>query len=96
MELHPTPAVLGFPPHAARDWLGKIDEDRDGLYSGVAGWIDADGNGDGVVVLRSAYVDDRTAILWAGAGIVAESEPDAELAETELKLATMLEVLQTS
>lgn len=95
-HLHPTPAVLGFPPRAARDWLAKIGERRDGLYSGVAGWINADGDGDAVVVLRSAYIEDRTAVLWAGAGIVAESEPDAELAETELKFATMLDVLQTA
>lgn len=95
-HLHPTPAVLGAPPQAARDWLERLGERRDGLYSGVAGWIDAAGDGDAVVVLRSAYVEDRSAVLWAGAGIMAASDPDAELAETELKLATMLEVLDAS
>jgi isochorismate synthase len=95
-RLHPTPAVLGFPQQAAWDWLAAIGEHRDGFYSGVAGWIDADGDGDGVVVLRSAYVEDRTAVLWAGAGIVAASDPDAEFAETELKFATMLDVLQAA
>lgn len=94
--LHPTPAVLGMPAAAARDWLERIGERRDGLYSGVAGWIDAAGDGDAVVVLRAAHIEDRKAILWAGAGIMAASDPDAELAETELKLATMLEALNAS
>ncbi len=95
-HLHPTPAVLGSPVDAARGWLAKIAESRDGLYSGVVGWIDTKGDGDAVVVLRSAYIDGRTVVLWAGAGIVAESDPDAELSETELKLATMLEALQSA
>jgi menaquinone-specific isochorismate synthase len=93
-RLHPTPAVLGEPPQAARDWLERLDERRDGLYSGVAGWIDLAGDGDAAVVLRAAQVEDRSAVLWAGAGIMADSDPDAEMAETELKLATMLEVLE--
>ncbi len=92
-RLHPTPAVLGLPAPAARDWLAHAGESRDGLYSGVAGWLDLAGDGEAQVVLRSAYLEDRTALLWAGAGIMAESDADAEFAETELKLATMLEVL---
>ncbi len=95
-HLHPTPAVLGTPRRAARAWLHEIGERRDGLYSGVSGWIDLAGDGDAVVVLRAAYVEDRSAVLWAGAGIMAASDPEAELAETELKLATMLEVLDAS
>jgi len=95
-HLHPTPAILGSPVDAARSWLAKIGESRDGLYSGVVGWIDSKGDGDAVVVLRSAYIEDRTVVLWAGAGIVADSDPDAELTETELKLATMLEALQSA
>lgn len=95
-HLHPTPAVLGSPVSAARSWLAKFAESRDGLYSGVVGWIDTKGDGDAVVVLRSAYIDGRTVVLWAGAGIVADSDPDAELTETELKLATMLEALQSA
>jgi menaquinone-specific isochorismate synthase len=96
MHLHPTPAILGSPVDAARRWLAKIGESRDGLYSGVVGWIDSKGDGDAVVVLRSAYIEGRTVVLWAGAGIVADSDPDAELTETELKLATMLEALQSA
>lgn len=93
-HLHPTPAVLGLPRDAARGWLETIGEQRDGLYSGVAGWIDQAGDGEAVVVLRSVYLEQERAVLWAGAGILAESDPDAELAETGLKLRTMLEVLE--
>jgi len=91
--LHPTPAVLGTPTDAAQAWLAECGERRDGLYTGVVGWIDRHGDGDAVVVLRAAYLEDDSAVLWAGAGIMAESDPVTELAETELKLQTMLEVL---
>lgn len=91
--LHPTPAVLGTPLAAARTWLEECGERRDGLYTGVVGWIDGRGDGDAVVVLRAAYLEGDSAVLWAGAGILAESDPATELAEIELKLQTMLEVL---
>lgn len=94
--LHPTPAVLGTPSAAAQAWLDECGERRDGLYTGVAGWIDRHGDGDAVVVLRAAYLEANSAVLWAGAGIMAESDPATELAETELKLQTMLEVLGSS
>jgi menaquinone-specific isochorismate synthase len=96
LRLHPTPAVLGLPAAAAAAWLAELGESRDGLYTGVAGWIDRNGDGDAVVVLRSACIEDDAAVLWAGAGIMADSDAAAELAETELKLATMLEVLGTA
>ncbi len=92
-RLHPTPAVAGWPLAAAMDWLARTGERRDGGYTGAAGWIDADGDGEAAVVLRSALVEGRTARLWAGAGIVAGSSPEAELAETDLKLATLLDGL---
>ena len=92
-RLHPTPAVLGHPAAAANAWLRSIGERRDGLYTGVAGWVNRDGDGDAAVVLRSAYLEDGAVVLWAGAGIVAGSDPDAEWLETEMKLASMLEVL---
>ena len=94
-HLHPTPAVLGFPREAAALWLENIGEQRDGLYTGIAGWIDSVGDGVAAVVLRSALIRECRAVLWAGAGIMAESLPQAEFAETELKMATMLEVLQS-
>jgi menaquinone-specific isochorismate synthase len=89
-RLHPTPAVLGWPRPAALDWLRAMNEGRDGLYTGVAGWIDREGDGEAAMVLRSAYVEDRTAVLWAGAGIMAESDPAREWTETDLKLSTLL------
>lgn len=92
-DLHPTPAVLGVPRAAAARWLDHLGERRDGLYSGVAGWIDHAGDGDAAMVLRSAFIEGRNVILWAGAGIMAASQPEAEFAETEMKLATMLDVL---
>ena len=94
-HLHPTPAVLGFPREAAALWLETIGEQRDGLYTGVAGWIDSAGDGVAAVVLRSAMIHDCRAVLWAGAGIMADSLSVAEFAETELKMATMLEVLRS-
>jgi menaquinone-specific isochorismate synthase len=94
-HLYPTPAVLGFPREAAALWLESIGDQRDGLYTGVAGWIDSVGDGVAAVVLRSALIRDCRAVLWAGAGIMAESLPQAEFAETELKVATMLEVLRS-
>jgi len=92
-RLHPTPAVLGFPRQAAAAWLAREEAPRDGLYTGIAGWIDRNGDGDAVMVLRSAHIEGRSATLWAGAGIMAESDPAAELAETDLKLSTMLDLL---
>lgn len=96
LALHPTPAVLGLPDTAARAWLAACGEQRDCLYTGVAGWTDRNGDGEAVVLLRSAWLAGTTAVLWAGAGIMADSDPDAELAETELKLKTMLEILSSA
>ncbi len=95
-RLHPTPAVLGFPKIAARNWLNGVEERRDGLYTGLAGWIDLDGDGEAAVVLRAAHVEGREAHLWAGAGIMAASDPDAEWAETELKMSALLDLLEGS
>ncbi|MEO5338124.1 MAG: isochorismate synthase [Magnetospirillum sp. WYHS-4] len=92
-RLHPTPAVGGSPYRVAMDWLAHEGERRIGWYTGGIGWVDAEGDGDIAVVLRCAALNGDTAILSAGAGIVAGSDPKAELAETELKLATMLDAL---
>lgn len=89
-RLHPTPAVVGWPRKAALDWLRTMNEGRDGLYTGVAGWIDHNGDGEAAMILRSAFIEDRSAVLWAGAGIMAESDPVHEWAEIDMKLSTML------
>ncbi|MGB7589152.1 MAG: isochorismate synthase [Solirubrobacterales bacterium] len=91
--LHPTPAVGGEPwPEAAAaiDALERMDR---GWYAGPVGWMDATEDGEFCVALRSALLRDRAAHLYAGVGVVAGSDPAAELAETEVKLGAMLPLL---
>jgi salicylate biosynthesis isochorismate synthase/menaquinone-specific isochorismate synthase len=90
--LHPTPAVGGEPWPAAASLIELEAMDR-GWYAGPVGWMDAFEDGEFCVGLRSALLRDRTARLYAGAGIVADSDPAAELAETEIKLEAMLPLL---
>jgi isochorismate synthase len=91
--LHPTPAIGGYPGPAARDWLQRHNEYRGAWYSGGFGLLEANGDGEFSVALRSALLDGRCAELQAGAGIVAGSQPEQELAETEAKLGTLLAAL---
>lgn len=91
-RMHPTPAVGGAPRAAALDWLRRHDEADRGWYTGGVGWVD-DAGGDIWVALRCATVRGRKASLFAGAGIVAGSDPDQELRETGWKLQAMLEAL---
>jgi isochorismate synthase len=88
--LHPTPAVGGEPGPVAVAAIPELEELDRGWYAGPIGWMDAVEDGEFCVGLRSALLRDRTAHLFAGAGIVADSNPEAELAETELKLAALL------
>lgn len=85
-SLHPSPAVAGYPRDAALAVLSGCEAFDRGWYAGPLGWMDARRNGEFAVAIRSALVRGREATLFAGAGIVAASDPDAELAETELKL----------
>ncbi|MEL6231659.1 MAG: isochorismate synthase [Cyanobacteria bacterium J06627_3] len=91
--LHPTPAVAGLPRVTASQLL-KVTEsfDRE-LYASPIGWIDANGNSEFIVGIRSALIDGRQARLFAGAGIVAQSDPRSELAEVKLKLQALLGTL---
>ncbi|MGH9007438.1 MAG: isochorismate synthase [Acidimicrobiales bacterium] len=91
--LHPTPAVGGVPRDPALGLIAKLEPGRRGRWAGPVGWLDADGDGDWMVGLRSAWLSGATAIVWAGAGIVAASDPESELAETEVKLVPVLEGL---
>lgn len=92
-RLHPTPAVGGLPTDAALRW----QRDNEGFdrrsYAGPVGWVDARGDGEWAVAVRSAHVAGETASLFAGNGIVAGSDPAAELAETQLKLQALLSAL---
>ncbi|WP_433260062.1 isochorismate synthase [Actinosynnema sp. CS-041913] len=91
--LHPTPAVCGVPTGLARATIADLEPEDRGYYSGLVGWTDLDGDGEWSVTIRSAEVCDRTVRLFAGAGIVAGSDPAAELAETSAKFRTLLRAL---
>jgi isochorismate synthase len=91
--LHPTPAVCGTPREAARAAIRELEQIERALYAGFVGWVDARGDGEWAVVLRCAEMQGRIALLFAGAGIVADSDPEAELAETDAKFRSMLEAL---
>lgn len=91
--LHPTPAVCGTPRAAAARLL-RSDESGRGWYTGGIGWMDARGDGEIAVALRSALLAGHGLTTFAGAGIVRGSEPLAELAETELKMAAILAPLR--
>ena len=91
--LHPTPAVGGTPRAAALDLIARLERRDRGRYAGPVGWVDAAGDGEWAVALRGGEIHGRTAVLRAGAGIVAGSDPDAEWAETEAKLEPMLRAL---
>jgi len=93
--LHPTPAVAGTPTQDALDWLQENEQLDRGWYAAPVGWCDLDGNGELRVALRSALVDHDRVQLIAGAGIVADSVPDDELAETAVKLRALLDVMET-
>ena len=91
---HPTPAICGTPTDAAEALIQTAESDR-GFYSGAVGWCDDSGDGEYMVAIRCAEVagDGTAARAWAGGGIVADSDPDDELAETTAKLRTILRSL---
>jgi menaquinone-specific isochorismate synthase len=88
--LHPTPAVGGVPTDLALAAIAELEPVPRGRYAGPVGWVDAAGNGEWAVGLRSAQVDGNRARMHAGGGIVADSDPLAELTETQLKLQALL------
>ena len=91
--LHPTPAVGGEPKAAAASVIAELEQMDRGWYAGPVGWMDATEDGEFCVALRSALLRDREAHLYAGVGVVAGSNPAAELAETEIKLEALLPLL---
>jgi isochorismate synthase len=91
--LHPTPAVGGEPWPAAEAVIADLEGMDRGWYAGPVGWMDATEDGEFCVALRSALLRDREAHLFAGVGVVAGSDPAAELAETEVKLGALLPLL---
>lgn len=91
--LHPTPAVCGVPSDAALAHILATEPHARGWYCGPVGWIDAHGDADFAVALRCGLLKGSSAWLYAGGGIVEGSEPDAEWAESELKLRPLLDAM---
>lgn len=93
--LHPTAAVCGTPTEAARELIARTEGMDRARYAGPVGWLGADGDGEWGIALRCAQAsaDERRVRLFAGCGIVAASDPAAELAESEAKLVPMRHAL---
>ncbi|EMA68251.1 isochorismate synthase [Halorubrum aidingense JCM 13560] len=92
--LHPTPAVGGLPPDRALETIRETEPFDRGWYAAPVGWIDAAGNGAFAVAIRSAVATPRRATLFAGVGLVADSDPDREWDEIQLKYRPILDELE--
>jgi isochorismate synthase len=90
LALHPTPAVCGSPTKLAQEAIREIEPFDRGFFAGMVGWNDARGDGEWAVTIRCAEVEAHSLRLYAGAGVVAGSKPEDELAETAAKFGTML------
>ncbi|MEU7582306.1 isochorismate synthase DhbC [Streptomyces sp. NPDC041068] len=88
--LHPTPAVCGTPTATAREVIRETEPFDRGFFTGMIGWGDASGDGEWVVTIRCAEAEERSLRLFAGAGVVSASDPEAETAETGAKFRTFL------
>ena len=91
--LHPTPAVGGEPFAAAEPLIPALEGLDRGWYAGPVGWTDANEDGEFCVALRCALLTGAVARCYAGVGVMGDSDPAAELAETEVKLQALLPVL---
>jgi isochorismate synthase len=92
-RLHPTPAMGGRPRDVALQLIRECEKMDRGWYAGPVGWVDSAGEGDFAAAIRSALLHRNTATLFAGCGIVADSDPEREYAESILKLKPMLAAL---
>lgn len=92
-RLHPTPAVCGWPTAVARAVITEHEDFDRGWYAGPVGWVDSAGDGEFAVALRSAVVSGDRAWLFAGNGIMGDSQPEVELAEVRLKYRPLSEAL---
>lgn len=89
-RLHPTPAVCGSPTTLSQHLIRTLEPSERGLFTGMVGWCDSQGNGEWVVTIRCGTIEGNQVRLFAGAGIVEASNPDSEWAEVQTKLGTML------
>ncbi|MTJ08568.1 MULTISPECIES: isochorismate synthase MenF [unclassified Anabaena] len=92
-KLHPTPAVAGAARDIACTEIRRYENFERGLYAAPLGWVDGEGNCEFIVGIRSALINGNYARLYAGAGIVAGSDPQKEFAEVQLKLQALLKAL---
>ena len=92
-DLHPTPALGGEPKQEAMSLIRQYETMNRGYYAAPIGWIDAKGDGEFAVAIRSALLDGKEAYLYAGGGIVEDSQPEAEYDETWVKFRPMLRAL---
>lgn len=88
-RLHPTPAVAGEPTDLALAFIAELEDFDRGWYAGPVGWVNAAGDGELMVALRSAVIRGAHASLFAGCGIVADSDPETEWQESRIKLRTI-------
>ena len=91
---HPPAAVCGTPAETALELIRELEQMERGRYAGPVGWVDAKGNGEFGIALRCAELSGPRARLFAGCGIVAGSDPVAEVAETEVKFLPMRQSLE--
>ncbi|GAA1236514.1 isochorismate synthase [Prauserella halophila] len=87
--LHPTPAICGTPVTSARRLIGDLEPFDRGYYAGATGWVDGNGDGEWAVSIRCADAGEASLRMYAGGGIVEDSDPHAELDETSAKFATL-------
>ena len=92
-QLHPSAAVCGTPRTIAAELINEIEGVSRGRYAGPVGWIDAAGDGELGIALRCGQINDNSIRIFAGCGIVAGSNPDKELAESDAKLIPMRSAL---
>ena len=92
-EMHPTPAVGGSPRESTIPQISDLEQIERGLYAGIVGWFNHLNEGEMIVGIRSALIQGKSARLYAGAGIVAGSDSNREIRETDLKLRALLEAL---
>ena len=91
--IHPTAAVAGTPRANAIELIAELEPFDRGRYAGPVGWIGADGDGEWAIALRGAQLEGSNIRAIAGCGIVSESEPDGEAAETDLKFKPITDAL---
>ena len=91
--LHPTPAVGGWPRDAAEELIDRLEFMDRGWYAGAVGWMDANGDGEFAIALRCGLLWEDGARLYAGVGVMPDSDPARELEETELKFKALLSAL---